>query len=77
MPILDGLDATRRIRLDEEGKGLHLPIIALTANAMKGDDRICLDAGMDAYLTKPIDLERLAQVLDTHTGLKQLTGMTG
>ncbi|MFZ5441555.1 MAG: response regulator [Myxococcota bacterium] len=76
MPILDGLDATRRIRLDEQAKGTHLPIVALTANAMKGDDRICLDAGMDAYLTKPIDLDRLAEVLDAQTA-PALKGMTG
>jgi len=64
MPVLDGLDATRSIRSEESELGGRLPIIALTANAMKGDDEICLAAGMDAYLTKPIDLERLAEVLD-------------
>lgn len=64
MPILDGLDATRRIRLEEGATGSHLPIIALTANAMKGDEVVCLEAGMDAYLTKPIDLDRLSAVLD-------------
>ena len=66
MPVLDGLDATRRIRQLESGAA-HLPIIALTANAMKGDDAACLAAGMDAYLTKPIDLERLGTVLDSLT----------
>ncbi|MFT3709791.1 MAG: response regulator [Archangium sp.] len=65
MPVLDGLEATRRIRLTEAPGARRLPIIALTANAMKGDDQICLDAGMDAYLTKPIDLERLSEMLDT------------
>jgi signal transduction histidine kinase/DNA-binding response OmpR family regulator len=64
MPVLDGLEATRTIRAAEHGTGRRVPIIALTANAMKGDDQICLDAGMDAYLTKPIDLERLASLLD-------------
>jgi CheY-like chemotaxis protein len=64
MPLLDGLDATRRIRRAEEGTPRHLPIVALTANAMKGDDQICLAAGMDAYLTKPIDLDRMTRVLD-------------
>jgi CheY-like chemotaxis protein len=64
MPVLDGLDATRAIRVAERATGHHLPIIALTANAMKGDDLICLEAGMDAYLTKPIDLDRLAAMLD-------------
>ncbi|MDP3151342.1 MAG: response regulator [Archangium sp.] len=65
MPVLDGLEATRAIRIAEKSTGLHLPIIALTANAMKGDDQICLEAGMDAYLTKPIDIDRLASMLES------------
>ena len=64
MPVLDGLEATRRIRAGESSTGRHVPIIALTANAMKGDDLICLSAGMDGYLTKPIDLDRLCSMLD-------------
>jgi two-component system, sensor histidine kinase and response regulator len=64
MPVLDGLDATRTIRKAEVTTGRHLPIIALTANAMKGDDVICIQAGMDGYLTKPIDIDRLAAMLD-------------
>jgi two-component system, sensor histidine kinase and response regulator len=75
MPVLDGLDATRSIRSEERGRGSHLPIIALTANAMKGDDEICMAAGMDAYLTKPIDLERLGDVLD-ELAATVATGMT-
>lgn len=63
MPRLDGLEATRRIRAQEAKTGGHLAIIALTANAMKGDDEQCLAAGMDGYLTKPIDVERLKETL--------------
>jgi two-component system, sensor histidine kinase and response regulator len=63
MPHLDGLEATRRIR-GLGVRGARLPIIALTANAMKGDDLLCLEAGMDAYLTKPIELERLREALE-------------
>ncbi len=74
MPVLDGLDATRAIRAAERSTGAHVTIIALTANAMKGDDLVCLEAGMDAYLTKPIDLDRLTAMLDALTA--PVTGMT-
>lgn len=64
MPVLDGLEATQQIRAAEGPTGQHVPIIALTANAMKGDDATCLSAGMDGYLSKPIDLDRLSAILD-------------
>jgi signal transduction histidine kinase len=60
LPVLDGLAATREIRRWEEAKGRQrLPIIALTANAFDDDRKRCLAAGMDGFLTKPIDLEEL------------------
>ncbi len=55
MPEMDGLEATREIRKLEEGDGHRIPIIALTANAMKGDREECLASGMDEYVTKPLN----------------------
>jgi CheY-like chemotaxis protein len=54
MPEMDGKEATRAIRALEEGSGRHVPIVAMTAHAMRGDDREILDAGLDHYLTKPL-----------------------
>jgi signal transduction histidine kinase/ActR/RegA family two-component response regulator len=64
MPEMDGLDATRAIRKAEEGTAVHVTIIALTAHAMKGDREVCLAAGMDEYLTKPINAKDLFALLD-------------
>ncbi len=63
MPEMDGLDATRSIRRHEETTGGHVPIVALTAHAMKGDRQRCLSAGMDAYVTKPIRSKELLGVI--------------
>jgi signal transduction histidine kinase/ActR/RegA family two-component response regulator len=65
MPELDGLEATRRLRVEEQRAGrVRVPVIALTAHAMKGDDDTCRAAGMDGYLSKPIDPQRLRETLD-------------
>ncbi|MDY6945976.1 MAG: response regulator, partial [Pseudomonadota bacterium] len=63
MPVMDGLEATQRIR-QLEGESQRTPIVALTANAMMGTLERCLEAGMDDYLTKPLDISRLQDVLD-------------
>jgi signal transduction histidine kinase/CheY-like chemotaxis protein len=63
MPQMDGLEATRHIRAEERSTGSHVPIVALTANAMKGDSDKCIEAGMDGYISKPIRIEDLDRVL--------------
>lgn len=75
---MDGFEATREIRRLEQAAlpgGRRLPIIALTANAMKGDRELCLGAGMDAYATKPINpaelLRTIEQVLHARSSTKQ------
>ena len=60
MPLMDGLEATRLIREQEKETGRHTPIVALTANVMEGDREICLNAGMDGYLAKPVTAPQLS-----------------
>jgi signal transduction histidine kinase/CheY-like chemotaxis protein len=64
MPVMDGLMATQKIREHEAMTKAHVPIIALTARAMQEDESICLDAGMDAYLSKPLQPDALLRMLD-------------
>jgi len=63
MPTLDGLDVARTVRHEEQGTGRHVPIIALTPYVLNGDERGCLDAGMDDYLTKPVRHRDLTRIL--------------
>jgi len=63
MPEMDGQEATRRLRQAEAGTGRHMPVVAMTANAMKGDQDKCLAAGMDDYISKPFSEEELQTIL--------------
>ena len=65
MPDMDGFEATGIIRAREKSTGAHLPIIAMTAGAMKGDKERCLAAGMDGYASKPFDVEQLFATIDS------------
>ena len=66
MPEMSGIEATMSIRNYEIGKGRRIPIIALTAGALKGEKEKCLEAGMDDFLTKPLDNKRLRRILETY-----------
>ena len=67
MPRMDGYAATREIRKREQAVGEHIPIIAMTANAMEGDREKCLEAGMDDYLAKPVRSYDLISVLEKYS----------
>ncbi len=62
LPVIDGWEATRRIKADERTK--HIPIIALTAHAMQGDEEKAREAGCDDYDTKPVELPRLLEKME-------------
>jgi len=64
MPVMDGFDTTRAIRKAETRTGKHLPIIAMTAHALEGSRDECLAAGMDDYLSKPVDAKRLKEMVE-------------
>ena len=76
MPELDGLEATRAIRASERNTDRHVPIIAMTAHAMKGDRERCLAAGMDHYISKPIRAARLFETLAAAVSRRGTRGRT-
>jgi CheY-like chemotaxis protein len=68
MPTMSGLEAAAAIRARERATGKHVPIVAMTAHAMKGDEESCLEAGMDGYVSKPIQPGRMMEVIAQVTG---------
>ena len=65
MPIMDGFEATKAIRENEKLTGRHIPVIAMTAHAMKGDRQKCIEAGMDEYISKPISSQTLIKLMNS------------
>jgi PAS domain S-box-containing protein len=74
MPEMSGIEVTAAIREKEKGTGEHIPIIATTASAMKEDKERCLAAGMDAYISKPIEREVLFEAIQALTGVSKEAG---
>lgn len=73
MPGTDGFEATAAIRAREKSSGQHIPIVAMTAHALKGDQERCLSVGMDAYVSKPIRTNELFTTIETLIGKKNET----
>lgn len=74
MPVMDGYEATREIRRIEINRGGHVPVVALTADALEGQREICMQAGMDDFMAKPIRLDDLEEVLRRHLQAAFATG---
>ena len=76
MPVLDGFEATRQLRIIEQEAGRHHLVIAMTANAMIGDREMCIAAGMDDYISKPVKMDDLQEVLQKwHVGVQPVKGV--
>jgi signal transduction histidine kinase/ActR/RegA family two-component response regulator len=71
MPEMDGFETTAAIRARERGTGVHLPIIAMTAHAMQGDRERCIAAGMDGYISKPLEVQELIELLEKFSAAAQ------
>ena len=73
MPVMDGFEATTAIRQQEQLSGAHVPIVAMTAHAFKGDQERCLAVGMDGYLSKPIRQQELYATIEDVLGQHGIT----
>ena len=71
MPVMDGLTAARTIRALDRPDAKTIPIIAMTANAFKEDEEKCLEAGMNAHLIKPLDIEKVKQTIEGQVRIHQ------
>jgi CheY-like chemotaxis protein len=76
MPNMSGYEAAAAIRVRERASGKHVPIVAMTAHAMKGDEQRCLEAGMDGYVSKPIQPDHMMEAIARVTGSARETAET-
>ena len=74
LPDVDGYEIARRIRSSSKPELIQIPIIAVTANAMKGDSQKALDAGCDIYMSKPINIVELVETVDAFVGMETESG---
>jgi CheY-like chemotaxis protein len=77
MPELDGFAATAQIRAEEKKTGKHIPIVAMTAHALKGDRERCLEAGMESYICKPVDFKQVQQEIERRCGMENSGSNSG
>src|SRR5262249_13036563 len=77
MPEMDGFEATAAIRAKEKVAGGHVPIVAMTAHAMKGDRERCLEVGMDGYISKPLQPSELFEAVEGRAGAGASSGGSG
>ena len=73
MPILDGVETTRKIRAMEIGAGGHVPIMAMTANAFEEDRRKCFEAAMDGFVVKPVSAQSIREEMERVLALQVVT----
>ena len=73
MPVLDGVETTRKIRAMEKGAGGHVPIVAMTANAFEEDRRKCFEAGMDGFVVKPVSAQSIRDEMERVLALQVVT----
>ncbi len=71
MPVMDGFEATRIIRIDESNDNMRIPIVAMTAHALHEDRKRCMDAGMDDYISKPIKIAALLEMIEKWTNVRE------
>ena len=76
MPVMTGLEATAAIRRSEAASGRRIPIVAMTAHAMKGDLERCLRSGMDGYISKPVHPKDLLQAVECYARQEKLSGVS-